>query len=106
MELGYLNIPEGILINIDSVSRYPHDKLVIITTGSQGEPMAALSRIATLDHKKIEIKKGDTMNDFIKDNLLIICPNEQKIKILEELSKEDKLYDIKFLKTGVLKCLK
>ena len=43
------------------------------------------------------IKEGDIMNEYIKDNLLIICPNEEKIKILDNLNKEDKLYDIKFM---------
>lgn len=57
--LGYLNVPEGILVNIDSISRYPHDKLVIITTGSQGEPMSALYRMAFSEHRRVEIGTGD-----------------------------------------------
>lgn len=59
MDLGYMNIPEGVLIDIDQINRYPSDKLVIITTGSQGEPMSALSRMASGDHKKVEIVPGD-----------------------------------------------
>jgi len=59
MDLGYMNIPEGVLIDIDQINRYPSDKLVIITTGSQGEPMSALSRMAAGDHKKVEIVPGD-----------------------------------------------
>ena len=60
-ELGYLQIPEGVLIDIDEVDRYPVDKIALITTGSQGEPMSALSRMATSDHRKINIIPGDTV---------------------------------------------
>lgn len=59
VKLGYMNIPEGMLIDVDAVERYKPGQLVIITTGSQGEPMSALSRIASSDHKKIEIMPGD-----------------------------------------------
>jgi len=59
MELGYMNVPEGVMIDIDHVNKYPSDKLVIITTGSQGEPMSALTRMASGDHKKVEIIPGD-----------------------------------------------
>lgn len=59
MDLGYLQVPEGVLIDIDQIGRYNPDKLVIITTGSQGEPMSALSRIAASEHKKVEIEPGD-----------------------------------------------
>ncbi|HEX9062492.1 MAG TPA: ribonuclease J [Clostridia bacterium] len=59
MELGYLHVPEGVILDIDQIDRYPQDKLVIITTGSQGEPMSALSRIAASEHKKVEIIPGD-----------------------------------------------
>ncbi len=58
-ELGYINMPEGLLIDIDQVDKYPPNKIVIITTGSQGEPMSALARMATSDHKKITIVPGD-----------------------------------------------
>lgn len=58
-ELGYLNIPEGILLDIDDIDKYPNDKIVIITTGSQGEPMSALSRMAASEHKKVDIRPGD-----------------------------------------------
>ena len=57
--LGYLKIPEGTLIPIEDVKKYQDHQLVIITTGSQGEPMSALTRMAFSDHKKIEIGKGD-----------------------------------------------
>lgn len=58
-ELGYLNIPEGVLIDINDIGKYPDDQLVIITTGSQGEPMSGLSRMAISEHRKIQISKGD-----------------------------------------------
>lgn len=61
IELGYLEIEEGMLIGIDQINKYPNDNVVIITTGSQGEPMAALSRMAACDHRKISIIKGDTV---------------------------------------------
>lgn len=58
-ELGYLNIPDGTLIDIDNIDKYPDNKIVIITTGSQGEPMSALSRMAASEHKKVDIRYGD-----------------------------------------------
>ena len=61
MELGYLNIPEGVLIDIDETNNYTADQIVIITTGSQGEPMSALTRMAMNDHKKVGIMPGDTV---------------------------------------------
>ncbi len=57
--LGYLKIPEGTMIPIEDVKKYQDHQLVIITTGSQGEPMSALTRMAFSDHKKVEIGKGD-----------------------------------------------
>ena len=60
-ELGYLRIPENTLVEIDQVKDYPDDKIVLITTGSQGESMAALSRMAANIHKKITIKPNDTI---------------------------------------------
>ena len=61
MELGYLRIPEGVLIDIDETNNYTSDQIVIITTGSQGEPMSALTRMAMNDHKKVDIMPGDTV---------------------------------------------
>ena len=61
MELGYLKIPEGVLIDIDETNRYPAGQIAIITTGSQGEPMSALTRMAMADHKKISIMPNDTV---------------------------------------------
>jgi len=59
--LGYLNIPENTLIDINEMKNYPDDKLVLVTTGSQGESMAALSRMAADLHKKVTIKPNDTI---------------------------------------------
>lgn len=58
-ELGYLHIPEGMLIEIDDINNYSNENITIITTGSQGEPMAALARIAFANHRKIKIEKDD-----------------------------------------------
>ncbi len=60
-DLGYLDIPEGTIIDINEVSNYPSDKVVLLMTGSQGEPMAALTRIARGDHYQIKIQEGDTV---------------------------------------------
>lgn len=59
MELGYMHLPKDQLISVDDIHKYPSEKITIITTGSQGEPMAALSRIAFSNHKKITIENGD-----------------------------------------------
>jgi len=58
-ELGYLDVPEGTLIHVNDLKKYKDNEIVIITTGSQGEPMSALTRMANNDHKKLEIKQGD-----------------------------------------------
>ena len=60
-ELGCLNVPEKTLINVDELKNYPGEQTVIITTGSQGESMAALSRMADSSHRKISIGQGDTV---------------------------------------------
>jgi ribonuclease J len=59
MEMGYIHIPKNVLIDIDAIGKIPDDKLVIITTGSQGEPMSALTRMAAGDHRAVSIKRGD-----------------------------------------------
>ena len=82
-ELGYLQIPENTLIEIDEVKNYPDDKVVLITTGSQGESMAALSRMAANIHKKITIKPDDTI--IFSSNP--IPGNEKAVsKVINELS--------------------
>jgi len=60
-ELGYIAIPEGTLIDVESINRYPDNQLVIVTTGSQGEPMSALTRMASADHRWVFIQPGDTV---------------------------------------------
>ncbi|GAB6180304.1 ribonuclease J [Desulfotomaculum defluvii] len=60
-ELGYLNIPEGMLIELDEVDRLPNNQVVILTTGSQGEPMSALTRMAFGEHRQVEVLPGDTV---------------------------------------------
>ena len=82
-ELGYLRIPENTLIEIDQVKNYPDEKVVLITTGSQGESMAALSRMAANIHKKITIKPNDTI--IFSSNP--IPGNEKAVsKVINELS--------------------
>ena len=61
MELGYLNVPEGTLIEVNETNNYLPSQVVIMTTGSQGEPMSALTRMAMSDHKQIGIVPGDTV---------------------------------------------
>jgi len=60
-ELGYMDIPEGVLIGVDEISRYPDNQMLILTTGSQGEPMAALSRLASKSHRSLQLAPGDTV---------------------------------------------
>ena len=59
MQLGYLKIPEGSLITVDELDRYPDDKITVVTTGSQGEPMSGLSRMAFAEHRKMELRESD-----------------------------------------------
>jgi ribonuclease J len=61
LELGYLKIPKGTWLRIDEIKRLQDHEIVIVTTGSQGEPLSALSRIAMDEHKHIKIQKGDTV---------------------------------------------
>ncbi|MFA4885086.1 MAG: ribonuclease J [Desulfotomaculaceae bacterium] len=60
-ELGYMDIPEGLLIDLDEANKLPRNKIVILTTGSQGEPMSALTRMALSDHRQVDIMPGDTI---------------------------------------------
>ena len=61
LELGYIKAPDGTLIDIDEIGSYPMNQIVIVTTGSQGEPMSALTRMALSDHRKVGIVPGDTV---------------------------------------------
>lgn len=96
-QLGYLNIPENVLINADLINKYPAENIVIITTGSQGEPMSALSRMAFSDHKKVEI----CPNDYVIISATPIPGNEKTVgKVVNELLKlgaqviYEKMYDV------------
>lgn len=83
-ELGYLNVPDGVIIDIDLLKRYPAEKVVLVTTGSQGEPMSALSRMAFADHRKVEVGAGD----FIIISANPIPGNEKTVgNVVDELLK-------------------
>ena len=84
-ELGYLQVPDKTLVEIDQIKNYPDDKVVLITTGSQGESMAALSRMAANIHKKVTIKPNDTI--IFSSNP--IPGNEKAVsKVINELSRK------------------
>ena len=59
MELGYLHAPEGVLIDLEQINKYPPEQIVLITTGSQGEPLSALSRMASASHRNVRVGPGD-----------------------------------------------
>ena len=59
LELGYLHAPETVLIDIEDINKYPPEKIVLITTGSQGEPLSALSRMAAASHRNVRVGEGD-----------------------------------------------
>ena len=81
-QLGYMNIPENTLIDISNVNQYPPEKIVIITTGSQGEPMSALYRMAYSDHKTVEI----TSKDLVVISATAIPGNEKLVNsVVNEL---------------------
>lgn len=92
IDLGYMNVPDGVLVDIDAIKKYPNEKTVIITTGSQGEPMSALTRMAVSEHKKVDIVPGD---------LVIISaspiPGNEKLisRVINELLKKgaDVIYE-------------
>ena len=83
-DLGYLEVPKNIMIDISEIKNYTDDKIVIITTGTQGEPMSALSRMAMSDHRQVEIKPGDK----IVISASSIPGNEKPVsKVINELLK-------------------
>ena len=96
-ELGYLNIPKGVLIEIDEIKNYRNDQIVVVTTGSQGEPLSALHRIAFSDHRQVEVIPGDM---FIISATPI--PGNEKLvsRVVNELIKRganvvyEKMYDV------------
>lgn len=82
-ELGYINMPEGTLIDTEEIKKYPDEQVTIITTGSQGESMAALSRMAASIHRKVTIKPGDV----IIFSATPIPGNEKSVaRVINELS--------------------
>lgn len=96
-DLGYLNVPENILVSIDTIKNYPDDKLVIITTGSQGEPMSALTRIAFGEHRKVNIGP----NDYVIISATPIPGNEKMVgNVVNELMRRgvdviyEKMYEV------------
>lgn len=96
-ELGYLNVPDGLLIDIAMINRYPKDQIVLITTGSQGEPMSALSRMAFADHRQVAIGP----DDFIIISATPIPGNEKTVgNVVNELLRHgcevvyEKMYDV------------
>lgn len=96
-ELGYLNVPDGVLIPIDTIKSYPDEKLVIITTGSQGEPMSALTKMAFSEHRKVTIGP----NDYVIISATPIPGNEKMVSnVVNELMKlgadviYEKMYEV------------
>ncbi len=96
-ELGYINIPDGTLISIDEIKRYSDDRLVIVTTGSQGEPMSALSRMAQGGHRKVSVG----FNDCVIISARPIPGNEKTVyRVINDLLKlgaqviYEKMYDV------------
>lgn len=96
-ELGYMNIPDGTLIGIDEIKNYSDDRLVIVTTGSQGEPMSALSRMASGNHRKVSVG----YNDCVIISAKPIPGNEKTVfRVINDLLKlgarviYEKMYDV------------
>ena len=96
-KLGYLRVPENILIDLDMLRKYPPEQIVLVTTGSQGEPMSALSRMAYSDHRKVMVGEGD----FIIISANPIPGNEKTVgNVVDELLKRgckviyESMYDV------------
>ena len=96
-ELGYLKVPDGVLIEIETIRNYPFEKIVIVTTGSQGEPLSALHRIAFSEHRQVEIIPGDM---FIISATPIPGNEKTVSKVVNELIRRganvvyEKMYDV------------
>ena len=97
IELGYLKVPSGILVDIDVANRLPFNEVVLITTGSQGEPLSALSRMAMSEHRKVKV----TPNDFIIISARPIPGNEKFVnRVVNELMRlgaeviYEKMYEV------------
>lgn len=96
-ELGYLDVPDGVIISLDELRNYTPEQILLITTGSQGEPMSALSRMAFSDHRKVNI----TSNDYVIISATPIPGNEKMVtKVINELMKRgaevvyERMYDV------------
>ena len=96
-ELGYVKVPDNLIIDIDQLKDYPPEKIVLATTGSQGEPMSALSRMAYSDHRKVSVGAGD----FIIISAKPIPGNERTVgNVVDELLKRgcevvyESMYDV------------
>ena len=84
-ELGYLSLPDNMLVDIDNISDYPDERVVVLTTGSQGEPMSALARMASSEHRKLDIKP----DDLVIISATAIPGNEKLVsKIINQLFKK------------------
>lgn len=85
-QLGYLNVPEGMLVDLNTIGRYDKGEVVLITTGSQGEPMSALTRMAFSDHRQVEVGSGD----FIILSARPIPGNEKMVgSVVDELMRKE-----------------
>ncbi len=96
-ELGYLDVPDGVIISLDELRNYTPEQILLITTGSQGEPMSALSRMAFSDHRKVNI----TSSDYVIISATPIPGNEKMVtKVINELMKRgaevvyERMYDV------------
>ena len=96
-ELGYLDVPDGLIVPLDEIGNYEPWQMLLVTTGSQGEPMSALSRMAFQDHRKVNISS----NDFVIISATPIPGNEKSVsKVVNELMRHgaevvyEKMYDV------------
>ncbi len=96
-DLGYLDVPDDVIIPLSDINKYPPEQLLLITTGSQGEPMAALSRMATSDHRQVTI----TANDYVIISATPIPGNEKTVsRVVNDLIKlgaevvYERMYDV------------
>ncbi len=96
-ELGYLKVPDNTMIDVENIKKYPSDQILVITTGSQGEPLSALHRMAFGDHRTVDIMPGD----MIIISATPIPGNEKLVsKVINELIKQgarvvyEKMYDV------------
>ena len=106
-ELGYMELPEGVLIDINEIKKYKPEQLTLITTGSQGEPMSALSRIAFFEHDRVKLNTGDVVvlsssaipgnekmvgkivNALIKNGVRVVNDNVEDVHVSGHACKEE-----------------